>query len=164
MDFFLDDSKYRYEAWVAAGHNGLWFETAGEIILHLESLLWAEDAEWPETIWLDHDLGGRVYQDSDEPNCGMSVVRCLEAHDQPALRGPQYVVHTWNLPAGIRMTQRLREAGYRVEYRPFVPRIPQHLANGQHVVCGFLAASGFVSGLIWLIRCVWWRLQEACSD
>jgi len=69
-----------------------------------------------ELVMLDHDLGGQVYQNSDEENCGMEVVRYIE-RTRPKIE--RIVVHSWNAPAGREMQERLQQAGYDTAYQPF---------------------------------------------
>jgi len=69
-----------------------------------------------DTLFLDHDLGGKVFVDSKRPDCGMEIVRYLVAH-QMDIR--LIVVHTHNFRAAKRMSFDLMEAGYRVHRQEF---------------------------------------------
>lgn len=53
----------------------------------------------PDVVFLDHDLGGQVYVDSDEPNTGYQFVKWLKEND-PKWRARSYVVHSMN-PVGV---------------------------------------------------------------
>ena len=68
-------------------------------------------------IFLDHDLGGEVYVDSDIENCGMEVVRWFE-EVRPDFKG-MIIIHSWNAPAAYDMEARLSRAGYTVRRTPF---------------------------------------------
>jgi hypothetical protein len=68
------------------------------------------------SVFLDHDLGGEIYVDSNREDCGMEVVRWIVAN-KPTIE--QLVVHTHNVPAGQDMKTRLMAAGYDVDYIPF---------------------------------------------
>lgn len=69
-----------------------------------------------DAVYLDHDLGGKQFQSSEDENCGMAVARWI-LKNKPVI--PNIVVHSWNIPAAQRMTQMLKGAGYRVAQRPF---------------------------------------------
>jgi hypothetical protein len=68
------------------------------------------------TVFLDHDLGGEIYVDSNREDCGMEVVRWIVAN-KPRIE--EIVVHTHNTPAGEAMVDSLSSAGYKVCYCPF---------------------------------------------
>jgi hypothetical protein len=67
---------------------------------------------------LDHDLGDER-GDWRSENSGMEVVRFLEKQTYKKYRKALITVHSWNIPAGKRMTARLQHAGFNVEHRPF---------------------------------------------
>jgi DNA-binding response OmpR family regulator len=59
-------------------------------------------------IFLDHDLGDQVYQNSDDRNCGAEVARWLSRNEQYV---PEYVfLHSLNEPGRARMKQLLPHA------------------------------------------------------
>ena len=68
-----------------------------------------------DLVSLDHDLGGRVYQPSNSEDCGMEVVRWIVEHLPPI---DCIIVHSWNIPASIRMADKLYRAGYDVKRMP----------------------------------------------
>ena len=112
---FLDDSERRVQ--IATD----FFEQTRETVciamnahVAIEYLRLAEEP-W-DLVMLDHDLGGQVYQNSDEENCGMEVVRYIE-RTHPEIK--KIVVHSWNAPAGREMQERLQRAGYDTAYQPF---------------------------------------------
>jgi CheY-like chemotaxis protein len=114
---FLDDVAERAALFSARSTGAdrartIWARTAAEAVEALE-------VHGPnfDALHLDHDLGGSQYQDSRSEDSGMEVVRWLERHD--AAKGAKVTIHTWNLPAGKRMVERLSAAGYKVTQRPF---------------------------------------------
>lgn len=69
-----------------------------------------------DEVWLDHDLGGEIYVDSELRNCGMEVVRFLEREPMKIKR---IFVHSHNTYAAKVMVSRLRAAGYAAYRHPF---------------------------------------------
>lgn len=65
---------------------------------------------------LDHDLGGKVFVDSNREDCGMEVVRWI-MRNRPFIG--RVIVHSWNEPAARRMVADLRRRDYAVSYAPF---------------------------------------------
>jgi hypothetical protein len=110
MILFLDDNPYRTKKFKSEVPQAFTAETAQEMI----ALLTKE--EEVEMLFLDHDLGGKEYVNSDEANCGMEVVRWIIAH-QPKIG--QVVIHSCNPPAAQRMEDALAAAGYDVVRVPF---------------------------------------------
>jgi hypothetical protein len=108
---FLDDDPGRGEIFLAANPDAVWVETADECIAKL--------AEGWDEIHLDHDLGGERFVDLSRDDCGMAVVRwlCLEPHSH--LKETSFFVHSHNPVAAGLMVMQIREAGFRVEQRPF---------------------------------------------
>lgn len=117
---FLDDDPFRaalaYQRMPKeVSRKVIWCKTAQEVISILED---EEYIKRLETIHLDHDLEG-VYQDPCEKNCGMEVVRFIETLDPKVLKHVRFNVHSWNNHQAIKMIQRLKKLGLRVEYNPF---------------------------------------------
>jgi len=71
-------------------------------------------------LFLDHDLGGEVYCNSDRKDTGMEMVRYMESldHHLPVI---QVIAHTLNTTAGLEMVSRLKGIGYIADYWPFNP-------------------------------------------
>lgn len=65
---------------------------------------------------LDHDLGQKYMQESEDPGSGMEVVRYIE-RSLPEIE--EIIIHSWNAPAANEMRSRLARQGYNVDYRPF---------------------------------------------
>ena len=111
MRLFLDDMDARAFLFVklyGGAENTVVVKTAEEAIAALE-------VQRFELVSLDHDLGGQVYQSSQEKNCGMEVVRWIVEHLPPI---DCIVIHSWNVPASLRMANDLFRSGYNVERVP----------------------------------------------
>jgi CheY-like chemotaxis protein len=111
MKLFLDDMEARIEGFVKmhGTKDVVITRTAQETIEALEKHKF-------DLVSLDHDLGGRQFQPSHEENCGMGVVRWI-LENKPEIK--HIVVHSWNIPAAMRMAHQLYDAGYSVEMKPF---------------------------------------------
>lgn len=117
--YFLDDDINRTEGFLSLFKDKKnvivkCFETAESIIEELKK------GEKIFALFLDHDLGGEVYVDSDREDCGMEVARFLsqsEIHSRDSIG--LIVIHSWNIPAANRMFQLLRDSLYNVTYKPF---------------------------------------------
>ena len=103
---FLDDNEERQRAFVNrhVGDEVTIVATASDAIYSMQGESWDE-------VWLDHDLGGKVFVNSDREDCGMEVVRWMCAYPQQV---SIVYVHTWNVPAGKEMFFKLYDAGYKV--------------------------------------------------
>lgn len=111
MILFLDDCPLRTKKFISAIPHAQTATTAQEMI----QLIKNADEEI-ELVFLDHDLGGQTFVSSDVEDCGMQVVRYIEA-DRPKI--DRIIVHSMNMPAAIQMKERLEHIGYQVEYIPF---------------------------------------------
>ena len=110
---FLDDDENRIEAFkkkTSPGWDITITKTAKETIDVLKN-----NNSW-NYVFLDHDLGGQVFVDSDREDCGMEVVRWI-TRNRPEIE--LIIVHSWNEPASKRMISDLEMAGYNVVYSPF---------------------------------------------
>ncbi len=101
---FLDDCPQRTKKFKSLAPSATTVSTAQECIDKLYTQGW----DW---VFLDHDLGGEIYQDSQEFNTGMQVVR--EMIQRPAITGC-VVVHSLNYDAATTMVSLLRESSYVV--------------------------------------------------
>ena len=73
-----------------------------------------------DIVSLDYNLNDSeipAHPASDE--CGMEVVRWLEKQPLEKFSHVRFIIHTWDLSAGIKMTRRLKEKGYKVVRTPF---------------------------------------------
>ena len=91
-----------------------WVQTVEETIDILK-----EYRERLDIVSLSHDLGDQKFVYSGRDDCGMEVVRWLEKQHLEDFAHVRFIVHTWNLPAGVVMARRLRVRGYRVIRAPF---------------------------------------------
>lgn len=63
-----------------------------------------------DMIFLDHDLGGQTYVDTDSEDCGMRVAEWIENNPNCLIGTAAVFVHSLNVPAGQGMYQRLMKA------------------------------------------------------
>lgn len=109
---FLDDDHGRWRSFLAKVPAAYRAETAAECINMIR--------ESPEIDWLflDHDLGGETWVDSNREDCGMEVVRYL--CDNPRIISiHNIVVHSHNVSAAKEMHDKLKDAFYNVKLIPF---------------------------------------------
>lgn len=108
---FLDDDPARAVVFLTDHPEAIWVQTAAECLRRLTE-------DWDE-VHLDHDLGGQAHVDMAVEECGMEVIRWLCREFRPHVAQTLFVVHTHNFLAGLFMVLRMRERGYRAEFRPF---------------------------------------------
>lgn len=115
MILFMDDSEFRIDLFRARFPSAVIVNTAEQAIELLR-----DDAVVWQSVWLDHDLGGTTFQDSDDRTSGYEVVRWIVA-ERPTI--VEIFVHTWNPGAGELMVVDLQGAGYVVHRWPFDPTL-----------------------------------------
>lgn len=69
-----------------------------------------------DIAFLDHDLEGKIYVDSNEYNTGMTLVKWIIENK---IKIDTIVVHSCNVCAGDEMVFKLKDAGYNVQRIPF---------------------------------------------
>ena len=107
---FLDDDNYRIESFKTKIKGATIVKTASAAIEAIQSQdIW-------NIVFLDHDLGGETFVDSDREDCGMEVA-CWIAENQPNIRN--IIVHSLNKPAADQMVAILKDSKYRATYIPF---------------------------------------------
>jgi CheY-like chemotaxis protein len=79
-------------------HTLFFTDRTGDAIHLLKTQKW-------DVLFLDHDLGGQVYQESG-PGTGYEVAGFLEQN--PDLMPPNIVIHSLNFPGAEKMAQALR--------------------------------------------------------
>jgi type II secretory pathway component PulM len=109
---FLDDDPGRIRWLRSQAPSATCCETAQEMIAAFSDA--QGSIEW---LFLDHDLGGEIHVDSNEPNTGMEVVRWLETHRKEV---GTVVVHLLKTTAAQAMIERLACAGYHAVHVPFI--------------------------------------------
>ncbi len=114
MILFLDDDPRRTKTFQSHVPQAMCAATAMDMINLLSS--YGEVA----IAFLDHDLGGEQFVDSNRPDCGMEVVRWVVAN-RPNVK--QFIIHSLNTPAAQSMEISLIEAGYEAIRIPFI-RMP----------------------------------------
>lgn len=83
-----------------------------------ETLRFLSKYDWDEA-WLDHDMNGHDYQNPDELNCGMEVIRYLEKTSWPSSKKrPVFRIHSSNLTAANAMVLRLKAIGFEAYFNP----------------------------------------------
>lgn len=108
---FLDDSKERTKFFLSRVPSAKTFLSASKIINELAK------GEKNDIIFLDHDLGHQMFQDSNEENCGMAVVRWI-VKNNPIIKN--IIVHSLNFDAAMEMVNKLKNAGYKARYISFL--------------------------------------------
>lgn len=68
-------------------------------------------------VFLDHDLGGEVFVNSEREDCGMEVVRWIV--DNSPIIG-RIICHSLNPAARMEMVAKLRDVGYETHDLPFL--------------------------------------------
>ena len=110
---FLDDDSERHKTFarLSVGHEVTHVSTANEAISALKSHHF-------DLASLHHDLGGRIFVDSNDEETGYAVVKELTALD-PDFYPRAVIVHSYN-PAGVeRMLAHLGAHGISARAMPF---------------------------------------------
>jgi CheY-like chemotaxis protein len=118
----LEDDMQRIETFgqklCVNEHNITYVTTAAEAIR------WLDEDEF-DLVFLDHDLGGKVYVDTNEKNTGSEVVRHMT---QPTyVKSPVVIIHSLNTPAAKSMEHALAYEGYEVHRIPFTQLVDKYL-------------------------------------
>lgn len=107
---FLDDSIPRQAIFRSEIPSATIVDTAPKTIQKLE------DQNW-HFVFLDHDLNGEHYVDSERKDCGMEVVRWIK-ENKPKI--DKIVCHSLNEKARKIMVTELKEAAYDAVELPFI--------------------------------------------
>ncbi len=99
----LEDSPERIKTFQKKlwKHDLYFFDNVDDTIKALEYM----DAF--DVLFLDHDLGGQVFVDSDEPNTGYQLAKYIK---EKQLKFNQVVIHSMNPVGAQRMKDMLPEA------------------------------------------------------
>jgi len=109
---FLDDDNTRHAALNEDGHCVWHARTAREAIELLDRIRF-------DFASLDHDLGGKTFVNSDEPDTGYRVALHIAGMERPPLR---VRVHSYN-PAGAGRMMAALAGKVRAYYAPFNGRL-----------------------------------------
>lgn len=112
--FILEDDPYRMKRFRKEfiGHKIYHAETSAEFIKMLEGF--NREIHY---VFLDHDLGGETFADSNREDTGMEVVRWMIMN--PIDVRLLVAVHSLNGSARQEMVYRLSDAGYIAQEFPF---------------------------------------------
>ncbi len=108
---FLDDNLERTKL----ARRGLFKHQTTCVTTARECIGYLEEDNF-KVLFLDHDLGDEVYQNSSCSNCGMEVVRWIDKN-RPDIE--LIIVHSMNEPAAKLMLETLKSAGYHTCHMPF---------------------------------------------
>ncbi|MGI8467236.1 MAG: cyclic-phosphate processing receiver domain-containing protein [Pyrinomonadaceae bacterium] len=114
--FLLDDDRRRHR-WFTKRFKGDELAIA-ETVDEAKELL--EENSY-DAIFLDHDLLPHHYESNDHgdfANTGYAIAEFLD-ENKNLQRAATIIVHTRNSEGGIKMVEKLREAGRNAEYVPF---------------------------------------------
>ncbi len=120
---FLDDDPNRAVRFLKDHPDAVWVTTVPECVARLAE-------PWDE-VHLDHDLGGKLFVDSTDTDCGMEVIRWLCKEPRSHLKESLFYVHTHNAAAGLLMVLEMRRGGYKAEFRPFGLDLEKVLAHNE---------------------------------
>ena len=112
---FLDDNNERIETAIKYFSSDDYDLMIAKTAHHAIKLLKIQGFE---LVYLDHDLGGEVFVNSNREDCGMEVVRWMCSNKMKINVG-RVIVHSWNYPAATEMRNKLKDAGYDVCQSPF---------------------------------------------
>src|SRR5262245_49267713 len=108
---FLDDCPHRHRQFRSVMPFAIMVHTADETIAKLsDGTIW-------DYVFLDHDLGGESFVNSNREDTGMGVVRWLAKN--PITINKMIYVHSLNADGARKMVEMLRSSGYPVHYYPF---------------------------------------------
>lgn len=119
---FLDDCPNRCKSFRSNFPFATIVNDADSCIEQLKSQAW-------DQVFLDHDLGGTTYQDTNEKNSGSEVVRWI-VENKPVVG--LFVCHSLNGPARQNMFHSLKGAGFRVCEIPFCTWLWNGLVYGEN--------------------------------
>jgi hypothetical protein len=109
---FLDDNVLRWEIFYKKFYPNeiKWVENSHECIEELKTNEYI-------LVYLDHDLGAG--EGDQVVNCGMEVIRWIEANIERINKDIQFIIHSWNIPASEKMCNKLQKLGLKCKRVPF---------------------------------------------
>lgn len=79
-----------------------------------ECLRFLSNEEW-DIVYLDHDLGGHEFMDTNSHECGMEILRYIDRTGWPVdKKKPRFVIHSSNSFAAMAMEEYLKEMDFSV--------------------------------------------------
>lgn len=107
---FLDDDTHRTETFVAKVETPqLKVRAAVDALSAIHYLRTEKFSQ----IFLDHDLGGQIYVDSETPNSGGQVVRWMSENRDRIDAETPIILHTMNPVGATYMYMVLKDAGFQ---------------------------------------------------
>jgi hypothetical protein len=110
---FLDDDEIRHDNLSEDGQDVWHARTAQQAI----SLLKSHEFDF---VSLDHDLGGKTFQASEEENTGYQVAKFISEMEKPPAIAR---VHSFNPVGAKRMVDKLQGRVPQVYFKPFDTRL-----------------------------------------
>ena len=108
---FLDDDMVRWSMFPAVlRHKGVNLTMVSEAEEAIEEM----EKKQFDILFLDHDLGGQVFVDSNKYVTGLKVTQWLEKHPEYLNKVMRVVVHTMNPDGGNNMMACLGSKGVRL--------------------------------------------------
>lgn len=123
----LEDDQNRIDTFRTklSRHTLFFVSTAADAIAWIRSE--AEAGAAFDVIFLDHDLGGEAFVNTNNKNTGSEVVRWLTSY-QGVLEQPYIIIHSMNHPAAASMQAALEAKGFEFIYRiPFIQLVSKFL-------------------------------------
>jgi hypothetical protein len=112
--FILEDDQNRLDFFYR------WFEN--------EEIFASDNVEYAKTLYLkerpfdlvflDHDLGGRVYVSSEEPNTGYQFAKFLVEQENSSI----IIIHSWN-PEGAKNMRNVLPKAYVIPFGSHLKRM-----------------------------------------
>lgn len=106
---FLDDDPARQKIFQSNCPSATIVATSAECINKLTNAVW-------DIVFLDHDLGGEIFVDSNREDTGMEVARWLSVNKKEI---GQIIVHSHNPAGAANMSSLLKASGYNTLEVPF---------------------------------------------
>jgi hypothetical protein len=72
-----------------------------------------------EEASLEYDLGEEPDAHPSREDCGLEIVRWLEKQNVADYKHIQFIIHSWNISAALKMVTRLTNTGYMAVHAPF---------------------------------------------
>ncbi len=123
--FILEDDDGRIQIFkniLDSSHNAIYCDNAKDALTILSENKF-------DVIFLDHDLGGLVYVDSEDPNTGFQVAKNISS-DVEKYKNVKIIIHSWNPVGAINMFNVLVEKGMKSYCIPFGSSLFKNIFRG----------------------------------